>query len=178
MLAKTPYLTSMKPSLVACPMRTFALYRKAKTAHISYTCVPEWMKPAERDPFYYKLRSKEEVAEEFKYYPPNFAFNLIYTKYCAEDYLADEDNLDNRERIAKISVYLPELKLAPLQRERFLYLLGPRYTGSDNIKIVCRQYNTYNENFQKGHGNTQRDILGGQENAKHQYAAINPYRRE
>jgi Mitochondrial ribosomal subunit protein len=160
-------------------MRTFALYRKAKTAHISYTCVPEWMKPAERDPFDYKLRSKEEVAEEFKYYPPNFAINLIYKKYCAGDSRADEDNLDNRERIAKISVYLPELKLAPLQRERFLYLLGPRYTGSDNIKIVCRQYNTYHENFQKAM-EILREIYWEAKRAPstNTTAARNPYRRE
>lgn len=37
--------------------------------------------------------------------------------------------------------------LAPLQRQRFIYLLGPRYTGSDKIKLVCRQYNTYHENY-------------------------------
>jgi hypothetical protein len=25
--------------------------------------------------------------------------------------------------------------------------LGPRFTGSDKIKIVCKQYNTYHENY-------------------------------
>jgi hypothetical protein len=39
----------------------------AKTFHMSYTCVPQWMKPAVQDPFDYKLRPKEEIAEEFKY---------------------------------------------------------------------------------------------------------------
>lgn len=37
--------------------------------------------------------------------------------------------------------------LAPLQRQRFIYLLGNRYTGSDKIKLVCRQYNTFHENY-------------------------------
>jgi hypothetical protein len=38
-----------------------------------YPCVPEWQKVPERDPFDYKLRSKQEVAEEFKYFNPEFA---------------------------------------------------------------------------------------------------------
>ena len=36
--------------------------------------------------------------------------------------------------------------LAPLQRQRFVFLLGNRYTGSDKIKLVCKQYNTFHEN--------------------------------
>ena len=39
---------------------------------MSYNCVPDWMKPAPKDPFDYKLRSKEEVMEEFKYYEEPF----------------------------------------------------------------------------------------------------------
>ena len=42
---------------------------------------------------------------------------------------------------------LSEMGLAPLQRQRFIYLLGNRYTGSDKIKLVCRQYNTFHENY-------------------------------
>ena len=44
----------------------------AEVHHMSYNCVPEWMKPAPKDPFDYKLRSKEEILEEFKYYEEPF----------------------------------------------------------------------------------------------------------
>ena len=44
---------------------------------------------------------------------------------------------------------MSELKLCPLQRQRFIFLLGPRYKGSDKVKLVCRQYNTYHENYLK-----------------------------
>ena len=46
-------------------------------------------------------------------------------------------------------MYMSDLKLAPLQRQRFIFLLGPRYKGSDKVKLVCRQYGTYHENYLK-----------------------------
>ncbi len=75
---------------------------------MSYTCVPDWMKPAYQDPFDYKLRSKEEVSDEFKNYGDTvvgaFDIQTKYTKYTAGDTRL-EDNLDNRERV--VSIYLP-----------------------------------------------------------------------
>ena len=68
---------------------------------MSYSCVPEWMKPAEKDPFDYKLRSKEEVSEEQKYYPGDFNIQVNYKKYAAGD-TRSEDNLDNRDRIVRL----------------------------------------------------------------------------
>ena len=104
---------------------------------MSYNCVPEWQKPAVQDLFDYKLRNKEEVKEEFKYYYKGFDIQGYYKKYTAGDSRA-EDNLDNRERVAKIWVHLNQMDLAPLQRQRFIFLLGNRFTGSDKVKIVCR----------------------------------------
>lgn len=82
---------------------------------MSYSCVPAWQKPAEQDPFDYKLRNKQEVMDEFKYYPAAFDIQVCYKKYTAGDTRA-EDNLDNRERVAKIWVHLRKMALAPLQR--------------------------------------------------------------
>lgn len=82
---------------------------------MSYTCVPDWMKPAPQDPFDYKLRSKEEVVEEFKYYDEPFNIRAQYKKYTAGD-TRMEENLDTRDRVAKIEVNLKEMGLAPLQR--------------------------------------------------------------
>ena len=50
--------------------RCFADGRKAKTKLMSYTCIPESMKPAWKDPFAYKLRSKKEVLDDLKYRLP------------------------------------------------------------------------------------------------------------
>ena len=65
---------------------------------MSYGCVPDWQQPTQLDPFDSKLRNKEEVAEEFKYFNPEFAIKVSYKKYMAGD-TRFEDNLDNRERI-------------------------------------------------------------------------------
>lgn len=72
---------------------------------MSYNCIPQWQQPAVQDPFDYKLRNKEEVKEEFKYYYDGFNIQGTYKKYTAGDSRA-EDNLDNRERVAKIWVHL------------------------------------------------------------------------
>jgi hypothetical protein len=103
------------------------------------------MKPAEQDLFDYKLRPKDEILEEFKYQPAKFDITANYKKYTAGD-TRPEDNLDNRDRVAKIWVHLRDMGLAPLQRQRLIFLLGNRWTGSDKIKIVCKQYNTWHEN--------------------------------
>lgn len=51
------------------PVMIYSLIAKSfKLAE--YPCIPDWMKAGARDPFDYKLRSKEEVKEEFKYFAP------------------------------------------------------------------------------------------------------------
>ena len=69
--------------------------------------------------------------------------------------------------------------LAPLQRQRFIFLLGPRYTGSDKIKLVCKQYNTYHENYVRLF-ETLREIYWEAKRAPetNTTALKNPYRRE
>ena len=69
--------------------------------------------------------------------------------------------------------------LAPLQRQRFIFLLGNRYTGSGKIKIVCRQYNTFHENFIRAH-EILRELYWESKRAPsiNTTALKNPYRRE
>ena len=69
--------------------------------------------------------------------------------------------------------------LAPLQRERFIFLLGNRYTGSDKIKLVCRQYNTFHENYIRVN-EILREIYWESKRAPslNTTALKNPYRRE
>lgn len=58
------------------------IYRRRKEM---YPCIPEYQKITPRDPFEYKLRSKEEVIEEFKHYTPDFNINVNYKRYNAGD---------------------------------------------------------------------------------------------
>ena len=136
------------------------------------------MKPAPKDPFDYKLRSKEEVMEEFKYYEEPFDIQAEFTKYTAGD-TRMEDNLDTRDRVAKITVNLTEMGLAPLQRQRLIFLLGNRYQGSDKIKIVCKQYNTWHENFVRAN-EILRELYWESKRAPdtNTTAQVNPYRRD
>lgn len=48
----------------------------AKTKLMEYSCIPESMQPTESDPFDYKLRSKEEVMEEHRLFPPAFEIQV------------------------------------------------------------------------------------------------------
>ncbi len=107
-----------------------------------------------RDPFDYKLRDPAEVAATHKYFPPNFIIDATYKRYTAGDMRVHVDyddplpNIDNREAVVKLRFDLKELYLAPLQRERFIFLMGPRMSPAKNkVKIVVKQYNTYSENF-------------------------------
>lgn len=71
------------------------------------------------------------------------------------------------------------MNLAPLQRQRFIFLLGPRYTGSDKIKLVCSLYNTYHENYAKVF-EILREIYWESKRAPSINTTIiqNPYRRD
>lgn len=71
------------------------------------------------------------------------------------------------------------MKLAPLQRERFIYLLGNRWIGSDKVKIVCKQYNTFHENYHRAM-EILREIYWESKRAPdtNTTAMRNPYRRE
>ena len=98
------------------------------------------------DKFDYQLRSKNEVIDEFKHFMPTFPIIAAYKKYTAGDVRQNvDDNLDNRERVAKIRVDIRDLQLAPLQRERFQFLLGSRHNPvkPHYCKIVISQYNSF-----------------------------------
>ena len=117
-----------------------------------YPCVPDYQIHVPADPFDYKLRTKEEVMEEHKYFPPDLLLKMHYRRYMATDTREHVDtNTESRDRVAKIEIDIREFCLAPLQRERFVFLLGPRYNPLRPYycKIVCRQYATFAENFLK-----------------------------
>lgn len=149
---------------------------------VNYPCIPEWQRSQVRDPFDYQLRTPEEVAEHHKYFPPCFNIQATYKRYTAGDVrINNEDNLDNRERVAKFRLDMRELRLAPLQRERFIYLLGRRYnpTKPHSVKIVVKQYNTFSENYIRA-AETLREIYWEALRAPETdvIAERNPYRGE
>jgi len=117
---------------------------------MKYPCIPVWMKEREKDQFDYPLRSKKEIAFEQYMFPPLFTIKMI-----TNDYKVISNNKtfavhkgDNRNNIAKIELDFDDMKLSPLQRERIIFLLGPRYKkGSKKFKIVCRQYTKWEHNI-------------------------------
>jgi hypothetical protein len=146
-----------------------------------YPCIPATQHLTPKDPFDYKLRSKEEVLDEFKYMPPHFFVDTQYKRYTAGDVRPGEDNYDNRERVAKIRLDIRDLRLAPLQRDRLEYLLGPRFNkkNGNTIKIVYGQYNTFGENYIRCF-ETMRELYWEAKRApSHNHTmVVNPYRRE
>ena len=118
-----------------------------------YCCIPKEMQFKRPDPFNYKLRSPEEIKEQMKYYPPNFTLYAEYKRYTAGDYRQNNPmNTDDRDRVSKITGDLREFNLAPLQRKRFIFLLGARWDPKkpNHVKIVTKQYPTFLENYFKG----------------------------
>ena len=86
------------------------------------------METKRNDPFNYRLRSLAEVQEQLKYYTPDIYVQATYKRYVAGDIREDEpNNVDDRERVSKLRFKLSDLNLQPLQKERFIFLLGPRY---------------------------------------------------
>lgn len=55
--------------------------------------------------------------------------------------------VDHRDKVCKIQFDLRELALAPLQRERFVFLMGPRYREGHRQRLVARKALTYLENY-------------------------------
>jgi len=113
--------------------------------------------------------------------PPNFYIDTMYKRYTAGDVRPGEANLDNRERVAKISLDMRDLRLAPLQRDRLIYLLGPRWSDArkHHIKIVYGQYNTFGENYIRCF-ETLRELYWEAKRAPdhNNTMVVNPYRRE
>ena len=102
--------------------------RKMKVAHLKYTQLPDWLAKQQRDPFDYVLRSKKEIMEEQKYFIPDFSWRLTFDKYPHGDTREHGDmRIDHRDKVAKIIFDMRDLGLSPEQRERFIFLLGPRY---------------------------------------------------
>jgi hypothetical protein len=58
-------------------------------------------------------------------------------------------NIDHRDKVARITFDLRTLNLSPEQRERFIFLLGPRYRNSPMIKLTSRKYFTFQENYMR-----------------------------
>lgn len=168
--------------------RMFAMrpYRNTNSStrmrHLGYHCIPEWEKTVPKDPFDYPLRTKDEVMNDHKYHDPDFPITVELKKYAGGDQREHvKDLYDNRGVVAKIRLDMRTLNLAPLQRERFCFLLGPRYNPQKpfHVKIVTKQYPTYMENFARAN-ETLRELYWEALRAPTVNALFkrNPYRRE
>ena len=105
---------------------------------------------------------------------------MTFDKYPHGDVREHGDTrIDHRDKVAKIFFDLRDLGLSPEQRERFIFLLGPRYNESHQVKIVCRQFMTFQENYLRALEQF-REIYWESKRAPDRCATLsrNPYRRE
>lgn len=49
----------------------------------------------------------------------------------------------------RLSFNIDELPISSAQRERMIFLLGPRYKGKPTVRIVSKQYPTYEQNTKR-----------------------------
>lgn len=91
-----------------------------------------------------------------------------------------DDRIDHRDKIMKFYFDIRDFGLGPLQRERFTFLLGPRYKGSHKFKLVGNKHLTLQENYMKTM-ETLREIYWESLRAPDDVTVTyrrNPYRRE
>ena len=63
-----------------------------------------------------------------KYFPPDFVWHVSTDKYPAGDRREHGNTrVDHRDKVAKIELDMREMNLTTEQRERMIFLLGPRY---------------------------------------------------
>lgn len=77
---------------------------------------------------------------------PDFEWTIQTDKYPAGDVREHgTTRTDHRDKVAKIEFNMQDLKLSPEQRERLIFLLGPRYRPEhgNKIKIVQRSFLTF-----------------------------------
>ena len=86
--------------------------------------------------------------------------------------------IDHRDKVARIDFDLRDLYLSPEQRERFVFLMGPRYKEGHQQKLVCRQFLTFQENYVRALEQL-REIYWEAKRAPDRIATLtrNPYRR-
>ena len=102
---------------------------------------PYWMKVKTNDPFEYKLRSKEEVYLQMYQLPPLMQGSVV-TNNSFFDVNRKPTSNNNKFNSVKLFFKFEELKLFPLQLQRFIFLLGDRHVkGRSYFKlVVSREY--------------------------------------
>jgi hypothetical protein len=133
------------------PRKGYYLLIIARIQHMTYPCVPVWMKERTRDEFDYPLRSAKEIAFEQYLNPPLFAVDISVNNYAAIDNMQSMHvhKADNRNNEIKIETRIEDMYLTPLQKRRLIFLLGPRYLGDGKVKIVMRKYTNLQDNLNK-----------------------------
>lgn len=116
---------------------------------MTYPIIPEWLKPFEKDKFTYPLRSKQDIAFDQEICPPNFPITLVYKEYKDPVTHEEDVKIDSRNEEVKFIIDLNTMALSHQQKERIIFLLGNRYNGSSKVKINCKQFNNFEDNYYK-----------------------------
>ena len=101
-----------------------------------------------RDPFDYPLRSLEEVKKELEQFPikREARIHLVHHKDKEGN---PKTEPDLRDSVVRMFLNMDDWNLTPKQKERLIFLLGPRYKGVPEFKIVSRQFPERDQNLQK-----------------------------
>jgi len=82
--------------------------------------------------------------------PPNFPLEIQTNIYYGADLTYENiQRGDKRNREGKFVVNMNDMNLSRLQKQRLIFLLGPRYKNSSKFKIVFRKYETVEKNLLK-----------------------------
>lgn len=126
-----------------------AFLRRFFTAKI--LLIPQWNKKLYRDPFDYPLRSIEEVKKELENFPIDRTARIEIVHYTDrfDKRYAEKKYIDTQEGVVKMWINMNNWNLTPKQKDRLIFLLGTRYKGDPEFKIVSRQYPYRDQNIQK-----------------------------
>jgi hypothetical protein len=116
---------------------------------MTYPIIPTWIKPHVKDKFTYPLRSKEDIRFDQEVCPPNFPITLVHKQYRDPVNHQELKKIDQRNEEVRMIIDIDSMCLSPQQKERIIFLLGNRYKGSPKVKINCRQYDNFEDNYYK-----------------------------
>lgn len=134
-------------------MRPFHLKgaRKAKFFKWKkYPCIPEFMKEVKKDPFEYTLQTKDEVRKQLLV---QNNFKLWIGRVMSNETGVNVDTPMHtsllQKEFARVKFNLHEWPMSSLQKERLIFLLGPRYKDKPEVKMTVKQFPTFIENSQR-----------------------------
>ncbi|CAI2376040.1 unnamed protein product [Moneuplotes crassus] len=115
-------------------------------------CIPTSMQAVPADKFDYELQSKEQVKNQLAtrdIYPVDVTRVMLEKTGIPLTLKHGMPTQFYEEMWPRLAFDLDDFSFSSAQKERFIFLLGPRYRGDSKVSLTCKQYDTYEKNMKR-----------------------------